>query len=49
MADVASGQTVAAGGVDVVLTAKGSLVFRDTGVNQDPCKGATITLNVTST
>ncbi|MGN5734219.1 hypothetical protein [Arthrobacter psychrochitiniphilus] len=46
--DVVSNTTVAAGAVDAPLTGTGTLTFKDTAINQDACKSATITLTVTS-
>jgi hypothetical protein len=48
MADVTSGTVVAAGTTDVTLTGTGSLVFEDTLVNQNACKGAALTLHLSS-
>ena len=44
---VTSNTRVAAGATDVAV-GSGSLSFADTAVNQDACKGATITLNLVS-
>ncbi len=49
MADVVQGEVVAAGAVAHSLDDDGTLVFDDTGVNQDACKGATLTLHLIST
>lgn len=49
MADVTSNTVVPANTTDHPLTGTGTLVFANTSVNQDDCKGATITLNVSST
>jgi hypothetical protein len=48
VADVAENQTIAANGAAVPLTNAGSLVFTESGTNQDVCKGATITLTLSS-
>lgn len=52
MADVTegtgNGQEVAAGATAQALPTGGSLVMADTTSNQDACKGATLTLNLTS-
>jgi hypothetical protein len=45
MADVSVTSTIAAGGT---TTKVGSLQMNDTGINQDACQGATLTLNFTS-
>jgi hypothetical protein len=47
MADVAVGQSFPSGSGQAV-TATGTLAMHDTGVNQDACQGATLTLNLTS-
>jgi hypothetical protein len=47
MPDVVVDQTFAAGNGQSV-TAKGTLTMNDTGVNQDACQGATLTLHLTS-
>lgn len=47
MPDVAVGQGFAPGNGQAV-TATGTLTMHETGVNQDPCQGATLTLNLTS-
>jgi hypothetical protein len=47
MPDVTSNTTVAAGASGTAL-GTGTLTFADTTANQDACKGAIITLNVTS-
>jgi hypothetical protein len=49
MVDVVSGQTVAAGASGFSLTATGQLTMTNTLVNQDACKGATLTLALAST
>ena len=48
MADVPVNTEIASGSGQSI-TPTGSLVFADTASNQDACKGATITLNLTST
>ncbi|TCO45649.1 hypothetical protein EV646_108272 [Kribbella antiqua] len=48
IAPVAENQTIAAGATGVELTNKGTLAFADTATNQDSCKGATITLTLSS-
>lgn len=48
MANVTSNTNVLAGASSVPITGLGSLVFANTVANQDPCKGATVTLHVTS-
>jgi hypothetical protein len=45
MADISVGSTIAAGGT---TTKVGSLQMNDTGISQDACQGATLTLNLTS-
>jgi len=45
MADVSVATDIAAGGT---TTKVGSLQMNDTGINQDACQGATLTLNLTS-
>jgi len=47
MPDVAAAQSFASGNGQPV-TATGTLTMNDTGVNQDACQGATLTLNLTS-
>jgi hypothetical protein len=47
MPDVAAGQGFPPGNGQAV-TATGTLTMRETGVNQDACQGATLTLNLTS-
>jgi hypothetical protein len=47
MPDVAANQSISPGNGQVV-TATGTLTMRDTGVSQDACQGATLTLNLTS-
>lgn len=49
MGDVGSGTVVPAGVSGVALAGKGTLMFADSAtVSQDACKGAIITLNLTS-
>jgi len=48
MADVPENHSVPAGATAEALPTDGSLVYANTGVNQDPCKGATLTLSLTS-
>lgn len=48
MTDVSSGTRVLAETTGQALQGSGELVFADTGVNQDACKGAEITLHLTS-
>jgi hypothetical protein len=45
MADVTVGQTIAAG---ATVSKSGSLAMNDTGVSQDSCQGATLTLTFSS-
>lgn len=45
MADVTVGETLAAG---ATTSKSGSLAMNDTGVNQDSCQGATLTLTFSS-
>jgi hypothetical protein len=47
MADVAASQSFPAGNGQTV-TATGTITMNETGVNQDACQGATLTLNLTS-
>jgi hypothetical protein len=47
MADVLANQNFPSGNGQAV-TATGTLNMRDTGVSQDACQGATLTLNLTS-
>ena len=49
MPAVVSGQSVAAGAVATPLVATGTLTMANTSVNQDACKGATLTLTLAST
>jgi hypothetical protein len=46
--DVAENQTIAAGASGVALANTGTLSFTDAAVNQDSCKGATLTLTLSS-
>jgi len=48
IADTAENQTIAAGGKAVALAKEGSIAMADTNSNQDACKGATISLALTS-
>ncbi|MCW2962715.1 MAG: hypothetical protein JWM90_3102 [Thermoleophilia bacterium] len=48
MADVAQGHQVPAGATAEALPVDGSLVFAESGVSQDACKGATLTLTLSS-
>jgi hypothetical protein len=48
MGPVLQGFDVAANATDVTLPNTGTLAFANTAVNQDDCKGATITINITS-
>jgi hypothetical protein len=48
MADVDQDVQVAAGATIQALPNGGSLVYANTGVDQDACKGATLTLNLSS-
>src|SRR6185295_457898 len=48
MADVTSNTMVAAGASGAALTGTGTLNYANTGANQDACKGASLTLNLTS-
>lgn len=45
--DVVANQSISPGNGQAV-TATGTLTMRDTGVSQDACQGATLTLNLTS-
>ena len=49
MADVAEDHQVPAGATVEPLPVNGSLVYANTAVNQDACKGATLTLTLSST
>ena len=48
MADVTSNTMVPAGQSGYALSGTGTLQYANTGVNQDACKGASLTLNLTS-
>ncbi len=48
MADVVSNTVVAAGASGDPVTGTGTLEYANTNVNQDACKGADLTLNLTS-
>jgi hypothetical protein len=48
MPDVTEGQQVPAGATATVLTSNGTLAFANTAVSQDLCKGATLTLTLSS-
>lgn len=48
MADVPENQMIPAHSTGVALAAQGTLVYADTSVDQSACKGATLTLNVSS-
>jgi hypothetical protein len=48
MADVVSNTEVPANSTGVALAGTGTLQFANTDVNQDSCKGATVTLHLTS-
>jgi len=48
MADVTESHQVPAGATAEALPVDGSLVYANTAVNQDACKGATLTLTLTS-
>jgi hypothetical protein len=48
MADVAEGHQVPAGATAEPLPIDGSLAYANTGVSQDACQGATLTLTLTS-
>lgn len=49
MADVTQEHEVPAGATAEALPTPGSLVYANTAVSQDACKGATLTLTLTST
>ena len=49
MANVVENQSIAAGATNAALANVGSLVFANTAVSQDACKGATLTLTLSST
>jgi hypothetical protein len=46
--DTAENQTIAAGGKEVALVHNGSIEMADTAINQDECKGAKVTLTLSS-
>jgi hypothetical protein len=48
IADVDENQTIAAGATGVTLAHTGLIAFADTAVNQDGCKGAKVTLTLSS-
>jgi hypothetical protein len=48
IANVTSDTIVPAGSTDFAIAGTGTLFFTDTGINQDLCKGATVTLTLTS-
>jgi hypothetical protein len=48
MADVTENHQVPAGATADALPNNGSLVYANTAVNQDACKGATLTLTLSS-
>jgi hypothetical protein len=48
MVAVSSNSTVLAGADHQTISGTGSLVYANSGSNQDACKGATLTLNLTS-
>jgi hypothetical protein len=48
MSDVVSGTVVPAGTTGVALAGSGTLAMTDTAVSQDACKGATLTLALSS-
>ncbi|WP_282382700.1 hypothetical protein [Arthrobacter sp. AL12] len=48
IANVLSDTTVPAGATAFALAGTGTLTFTDTAINQDACKGATITLTLSS-
>lgn len=49
MANITENQQVPAGATAEPLAVNGSLVYANTAVNQDACKGATLTLTLSST
>jgi hypothetical protein len=49
MSNVAQNHQVPAGAIAEALPNDGTLQFEDTAVNQDACKGATLTLTLSST
>jgi hypothetical protein len=48
VADTIENQTIAAGATGVVLAHDGMISFADTAANQDGCKGALVTLTLSS-
>jgi hypothetical protein len=48
MADTTQNHQVPAGATTEALPVAGSLVYANTGISQDACKGATLTLTLTS-
>ncbi len=48
VADVAENQSIAAGASGTVLANSGTISMTNTNVNQDACKGATLTLTLSS-
>ena len=48
VADVAENQVIAASTSGVILSVAGSIAFADTASDQDGCKGAIVTLTLTS-
>jgi hypothetical protein len=48
ISNVVSNTTVPAGSTNFALAGTGTLAFADTGINQDLCKSATVTLTLTS-
>jgi hypothetical protein len=48
LGDVAENQTIAAHSTEVALAHNGSISMADTAANQDACKGATISLELSS-
>ena len=48
IANVVSNTTVPAGSDDFAIAGTGTLAFADTAINQDACKGATVTLTLTA-
>lgn len=46
--NVVSNTTVPAGATNFPLAGTGTLTFKDTAVNQDACKGATVTLTLSA-
>jgi hypothetical protein len=48
MPDVVENQTIAAGASGAALSSNGTLSMADTAVSQDACKGAALTLSLTS-